>query len=217
MTVLRRFTLAVFALALTLPALDGARAEAERFIIDPTHTDIVFLIDHLGYSKMIGEFDQVSGSFVFDRENVANSSVEVTVKTASVDTDLEVRDKDLRSPTFLNVQEFPEMTFESTRVEKTGEKTGKVHGELTMLGVTKPLTLDVTFNKTGPNPIPGWKNAQGAGFSARTSLKRSDWGMDAYLPALGDRIEILIEVEGYLESDYGKIKDKVESMAKQLD
>ena len=217
MTSLRRFTLAVFALALTLPALDGARAEAERYIIDPTHTDIVFLVDHLGYSKMIGEFDDVSGSFVFDREDVANSSVQVTVKTASIDTDLEVRDKDLRSPTFLNVQEFPEMTFESTRVEKTGEGTGKVHGELTLLGVTRPLTLDVTFNKTGPNPIPGWENAQGAGFSARTSLERSNWGMDAYLPALGDRIDILIEVEGYLESDYAKIRDKVESMAKQLD
>lgn len=208
---------ALLAAALALPAGEGARAEAQRFIIDPTHTDVVFLVDHLGYSKLIGEFDDVTGSFVFDDESIANSSVQVTVGTASIDTDLEERDRDLRSPTFLNAQEFPEMTYASTEVVRTGERSGKVHGELTLLGVTKPLTLEVEFNKLAPHPLPGYKNALTAGFSARATLERSNWGLDAYVPALGDSIDILIEVEGFAESDYPEIKDRVEERAERLD
>lgn len=172
---------------------------ADRFTIDPDHSNVVFLIDHLGYSRMIGQFQEFEGEFVFDNRSVENSSVEVTIMTASVDTDHQERDDHLRSPDFFNAVEFPEMTFESTAVERTGDDTGRITGDLTLLGVTKPVTLDVTFNKRAPHPLPQYNSVLTAGFSARGTLKRSDYGMNTFIPALGDEVRIWIQIEGYLE------------------
>ena len=169
---------------------------ADRFAIDPAHSNIVFLIEHLGYSRMVGQFQDFSGSFVFDAADPGAGSVEVAIQTASIDTDHDKRDDHLRSPDFFNATEFPEMSFRSTGIEITGDKTGRITGDLTLLGVTRPVTLDVTFNKLAPHPLPQYNSVLAAGFSARGSLKRSDFGMKTFAPALGDEIEIWLEIEG---------------------
>jgi len=170
---------------------------ADRYNIDPVHSNIFFLVEHLGYSRMVGQFQDFSGAFVFDAQTPGSGSVEVTIKTASVDTDHDKRDDHLRSPDFFNAAEFPEMAFKSTSIEVTGDKTGKITGEVTLLGVTKPVTIDVTFNKLAPHPLPQYNGVMVAGFSGRGSLKRSDFGMKTFAPALGDEIEVWLEIEGH--------------------
>lgn len=170
---------------------------ADTFKIDNAHTNIVFFVRHLGYSNMIGQFNDFTGSFSFDQSNVANSKVELNIKASSVDTDHKKRDDHLRSPDFLNVEEFPEITFKSNRVEKTGDTTGKITGDLTILGKTKPITMDVTFNKLGPHPIPSYNGVIVAGFSARAKLNRMDYGMTYGKGGIGDVLDLHIEVEGH--------------------
>jgi polyisoprenoid-binding protein YceI len=169
---------------------------ADNFKVDQTHTNFVFLVDHLGYSKMVGRFLDFEGTFTFDENDVAANKINLTIKTASVDTNHKGRDDHLRSPDFFNVKEFPTMTFISTKIEKTGEKSGKVTGNLTLLGVTKPVTLDVVFNKLAPHPLPAYNKIVTSGFSARGTLKRSDFGMRFALGGLGDEIQLIVEVEG---------------------
>ncbi len=196
---MRVVILSLFAFALGMGTFADPRPAraAETFAIDPEHTNIVFLVNHLGYSRMFGQFQDFEGSFVFDEADVAKGSLEVTIKTASVDTDHDKRDEHLRSPDFFNAAEFPDMTFKSTKIEKTGANTGKITGDLTLLGTTKPVTLDVTFNKKAPHPLPQYNGVLVAGFSARASLMRSDWGMKTFVPNLGDEVEIWLEVEAH--------------------
>ncbi|MDX1653602.1 MAG: YceI family protein [Candidatus Competibacteraceae bacterium] len=170
--------------------------QAETFKIDPDHTDVAFMVSHLGYSDMIGEFYGVEGEFTYDQNDPAASSVTVIIPTATIDTRHEDRDQHLRSPDFFNAVEFPEMTFESTEVKVTGEDTLEVTGDLSLLGVTKPVTLEVTVNKVAPHPLPNYNGVLTAGFSARTTLNRSDFGMNTFLPAIGDEVRLLLEVEG---------------------
>ena len=179
---------AAFALAAgTLPA-----KAADKLDIDPAHTNIAFMIDHLGYSMTLGRFGEFDIALAFDQSQVANSKLDVTVMTDSLSTFHEKRDEHLRSPDFFNTAEFPEMTFTSTAIEQTGDNTGRVTGDLTLLGVTRPVTLDVTFNKAAPHPF---NNKMTVGFSARGMLKRSDFGMSYGLPAVGDEVQLIIEAE----------------------
>ena len=169
---------------------------ADRFVIDPEHSNILFWVSHLGYARMIGQFQEFEGEFVIDQENPEKGSVEVTIQTASVDTDHEKRDDHLRSPDFFNSAEFPEITFNSTQVESTGENTLKITGDFTLLGTTKPVILDVTVNKVAPNPLPQSGGVLTAGISGRTTIQRSEFGMTTFTPDLGDEIEIWLEIEG---------------------
>jgi polyisoprenoid-binding protein YceI len=169
----------------------GIARAADKYALDPTHTFVVFKITDLGYAHVVGWFTAVAGELRFDPADVTKSALNVTIKTASLDTHFAQRNKDLMSPDFLNVAEFPEMTFKSTSVAKTGDKTGKVTGELTLLGVTKPVTMDVTFTKVAPNPFHN--NTPTAGFEAHTVIKRSDFGMKAEIPNIGDEVDISID------------------------
>ena len=139
------------ALTIFLAGPQGATAQ-DKYVLDKSHSVIGFSIMRFGYSKITGRFIEFSGSFVFDEANISNSKVSTKIGTASIYSGWPARDKHLRSPGFFNVKEFPEMTFTSTKVEKTGAKTGKITGNLTMLGVTKPVTLDVTFFRKGLHP-----------------------------------------------------------------
>lgn len=170
---------------------------ADTFKIDPAHTNIVFLIDHLGYSKMVGQFQEFDGSFVFDQGNLADSKVELMIKAASVDTDHQARDDHLRSPDFFNAQEFPEITFVSTKIAKTGENTGTITGDLTLLGQTRPVSLEVTFNKVAAHPIPSYNGVVVAGFSARGKVDRIAHGMSYAKDGIGNTLDIILEVEGH--------------------
>jgi len=179
-------------LGLMLAAITGPAA-AESFTIDATHAHAGFRVTHFGFSNTLGQFREIAGTLEFDEAKPEASTVSVTIKTASVDTALEARDEHLRKADFFNVDAFPEMTFTSTAIDVTGDKTAKITGDLTLLGVTKPVVLDTVFNQAGPHPME--KTRYVAGFSARGSLKRSDFGMVYAAPAIGDEIELIIDVE----------------------
>lgn len=182
----------VFASALI--GFAGAAQAAEEYVLDKAHTNFLFFVDHMGFSKMLGRFGEFDGKFSYDKANLANSTVSLTVKTASVDTFHEKRDAHLRSPDFLNSGEFPEMRFVSTKIEPTGPKSAKLTGNLTLMGVTKPVTFDMTVNRDGLHNFN--KRDYVAGFSARGVIKRSEFGIRYGVPLLGDEMELMIEAEG---------------------
>ncbi|SDG38493.1 Polyisoprenoid-binding protein YceI [Limimonas halophila] len=190
-----------------LAGATAAQAEPQTFKIDEAHSDIAFMITHFGYSDAIGEFTDFSGTFTIDKENPDNAAVNVTIQADSVDTQHDKRDEHIRSPDFLNVKEYPEITFTSTDVEKTGENTAEITGELTLHGTTKPVTLDVTLNKLGEHPLPQYNGILTAGISARGTIERSDFGVSKYTPAIGDEMELLIEIEGFAQDQLDKLPE----------
>jgi len=178
--------------ALLFASVATVQAAPVTYTLDPNHMSVAFIINHLGYANLLGRFNTVSGDIAFDKDKVDASAVKVVIDTASVDTNHAKRDDHLRSPDFFNVKEFPQMTFKSTKIEQTGENTGRLHGELTLLGTTKPVVLDVTFNKQAPNPM---SKKETLGFSARGTIKRTDFGMKYGAPNIGDEVQLLIEAE----------------------
>ncbi len=173
-------------------------AAAETWDIDPTHTSVGFEVRHL-FTKVAGKFNEVSGTIVFDPANPTAASATITIPTASIDTKNDRRDTHLKSADFFDAANNPTITFKSTKVEKAGESTFKVTGDLTMRGVTKPTVLDVEFLGSGPHPmIPGGKVA---GFSATTKVNRKDFGinwnktLDTGGTLLSDDVDIRIDVE----------------------
>lgn len=170
----------------------GPVTAAEVYVLDQKHTYITFIHDRMGYTNILGRFDRYEGEIVFDEEDLANSSVSVTIFTNSLSTGYARRDEDLIGPNFFNAKEFPEITFKSTKVVATGPKTGKITGDLTLLGVTKPVTLDVTFNKKAPSP----RNKKiFIGFAAEGEFNRVDYGMtyltNGDVQMVGLRLEVL--------------------------
>lgn len=186
-----RVVLSFFAVLL-LYALP-ARAEVQTYGFDKVHTQVLFFADHLGYSKSQGEFHTFDGGFVFDTAHPESSSIDVTVHTDSLDMNDERWDNHLKGADFFNVEKFPTMHFKSTAIAVTGENTADITGDLTLLGVTKPVVLHVTHNKSGMHPMT---NRHIAGFSATAEIDRSEWGMTYGLPMMSPTVEIRLEVEG---------------------
>lgn len=183
-------TLAV-ALASTL-LLTAPTASAADYEIDGSHSVALFRVKHLNAGFFWGVFHKVSGKVVFDAANPASASVNVEIDPASVFTANRQRDDHLKGPDFFNVTEFPKMTFESTAVRKTGENTLEVTGKLTMLGVTREVKAAVEFGGEGKDP---WGNMR-AGWEARLTVKRSEFGMK-YMPGgLGEEVQLIISIEG---------------------
>ena len=180
--------------ALCLPGL--AQAQPVELRLDRSHMHVGFTVGHIGFSLTHGRFNDVSGNFVFDKDNVAASKVSITIQTRSIDTNHQGRDNHLRNADFFDVEKHPTMTFVSTSIEKTGENTGRVTDNLTMLGVTKPVTLDVRFMRMAEHPLPAYKKVLTAGFSVRGQIKRSEFGMTKFAPAIPDVIDLMIDVEG---------------------
>lgn len=170
-------------------------ALAETYTIDPRHTLVAFSVDRLGFSQTLGWFRDVQGEVTFDAQAPESSSVNIVIETGSLDTNLADRDSWLRSDKMLNAEQHPKITFVSQAIEVVGENTGKVTGDLTLNGVTKPITLDVTFNKEGMNPID---KVETVGFSATGSLTRSEFGVMGFLGPLGDEVSIQIQLEAAL-------------------
>jgi polyisoprenoid-binding protein YceI len=184
--------------SMTTALLAGAAtSKAADYTIDPTHSHVLFTIDHLGFAKMVGLFSDFSGNISFDANNVPASKVNVTIKADSLQTQLAARDKDLKGADWFNVTEFPEMTFVGTDFAKKDDHTGTLTGKLTLHGITKPVTLNVVVNKVGQNPLD---KIDSAGFSARGTFKRSDFGMKTYLGAIGDDVDLIIEIEAKKKS-----------------
>lgn len=190
-------SLAMLAAAVLLPA--GAWAEAKTYTLDPEHTIVAFLVDHLGFAKTLGRFNGVSGTFVYDAETQTLSNLRILVETASVDTNHKRRDDHIRNQDFLNVDKYPQMIFEADGGEPEGPNRGKVTGTLTLLGQARPLTLDVTLNKSDVYPFGHAKPT--LGISARGALDRSEYGMTYGVAAgmVGDTVDLIIETEAILQ------------------
>ena len=183
--------LSLVAVALTAPAL----AEPHRYELDPEHTTVAFLIDHVGYAAVLGVFGEVEGGFVYDLDTQALSDLEVRVGTASLDTFHEARDAHVRGGDFLDTEAHPVMTFTAGGGTPSGEDAGTVTGDLTLLGETRPLTLDVTLNKAGEYPFGHGRFV--LGITARGALDRSAFGMTYGVAdgLVGDEVRLIIETE----------------------
>ncbi len=189
-------TLAALALALPLAAI----AQPETYKLDEHHTFPNFMINHLGYSTIFGRFNKTSGSFTVDFQ-AKTGSVQMTIDAASVDTgDHErnglprTRDEHLRTADFFNVAEFPNITFKSTGVKFSGDSLSEIDGQITILGVTKPLTLKLEHWKCGAHPFT--KKLM-CGGNAVGSLKRSEFGLKYGVPAISDEVKLNISFEAY--------------------
>ena len=175
-------------------ALVGGQAFAADYAIDKQgqHAFVNFKISHLGYSWLYGTFKDFDGTFSFDAANPEASKVNVTLKTASVDTNHAERDKHLRSADFLNVSKHDTATFESTSVKSTGEGSADVTGNLTLNGVTKPVVIAAKFIGEGQDPWGGYR----AGFEGTTTLKLKDFDITKDLGPASETVELIISVEG---------------------
>lgn len=163
-----------------------------EYALDKTHAYINFTYSHVGFSRPLFGFDEFDSTLMLDPANLENSRVEVTIDPASIDSNTDDFDAHLKSPDMFNVAEHPEITFVSTGITRESEDRGQITGDLTMLGVTRPVTLDVTFHGSAPHFRSG---AQILGFSAQADIKRSDWGLGFAVPVVGDDVTIYITAE----------------------
>jgi polyisoprenoid-binding protein YceI len=178
-----------FILLLSLPfALQGAQ---EKWTFDPEHSYVLWKINHLGFSTQSGKF-YANGELIIDEQDPQNSKVNATIKINDLVTGIPELDKHLKSTQFFDSDKYPVATFVSNKVDVLSKTTAKVEGILTLHGVSKPLTLHVTLNKVGKNPI---NDKMTMGFTATTDMKRSSYDMKTFLPHLGDEVTIEIDVE----------------------
>jgi len=175
-----------------LGAAQAALADATDFTIDPVHSQIFFSASHDGYTNPVGRLHVKSGTFGFDADDWSSAQVDATVDIASLDMGDAAWNRKLLN-SYFDATNYPTAHFVSTRVEKTGERTGIVHGNLTLLGKTKPVDLQVTFNRAALN---GYTLRYVAGFSATAAFKRSLFGMTRETKSVGDDVTIHMEIEG---------------------
>ncbi|MFS8063259.1 MAG: YceI family protein [Luteimonas sp.] len=179
-------------MAALLLAFGVAHAEPARYNLDPDHTQVEFSWNHFGFSNLTGRFDKVEGNFQFDPVDPTRSSIDVSIPMASIDTGVGALDEHLLGPDFFDAAQFPVATFKSSKVERVDADSLKVSGELTIHGVSRPAVLGVTINRIGEHPMAG---RAAAGFDAKTTLKRSDFGINKYVPNVSDDIVIAITSE----------------------
>ncbi len=184
---------AAFALASTAAlASTVAFAAPLTYKIDANHTDVVASWSHFGFSNPIAHFGKVDGSITYDPAKVSASKVEVTLPLSGLNSHVGDFDDHLRSDDFFDAEKFPNITFKSTSVKAAGEGKLTVVGDLTIKGITKPVTLAVTINKVGMQPMA---KREAAGFNATTTIKRSDFGVGKYAPNVSDEVKLTITTE----------------------
>jgi polyisoprenoid-binding protein YceI len=163
-----------------------------HYRMDPHHWSVTFDVEHLGYARFVMRFDRVNAQLDWREGGMEQASVEATIDAASVDTNVPALDKLVKGKDMLDVARYPQIRFVSTRFERTGNARGTLTGDLTIHGVTRPVTLDVTFNGTAPNPLTKQPTL---GFSARGHFSRAQFGLATWYPAVGDDIGLRIEAE----------------------
>jgi polyisoprenoid-binding protein YceI len=183
----------VWALVASLSIAASAAAQAGTWQIDPNHSSAQFAVKHLAVSTVRGAFTKVSGSAKYEPADPSKTSLEATIDANSVDTRVEMRDNDLRSARFFDVQKYPTITFHSKQVQVVGQGKLKISGELTIHGVTKDVTLDVD-GPSAPIKDPMGKG-QRIGASATTKVNRQDFGITTMPGGIGDEITITIDTE----------------------
>ncbi len=187
--------------ALAFPALPAAAADAYHiqtgnpagnYQIDPVHSMVTFTVGHLGVSELVGRFDTISGSFSLDSANSDQARVSVQIPIDSLDTNFAQRNKDLLGPDYFNATQFPTMSFTSTKVQWQSRNAGQLTGNLTLHGVTRPVTFNIRRIGAGPDPWGGYRS----GYVATTTIKRSDFGMNYMLNGISDSILVQLNIEG---------------------
>ncbi len=180
-----------------LTSTGAAYAATDSYDIDPGHTHISFTVERFGFAKTLGIFPDSSGTLVIDQEHPENSSVSAKVQTASVWSGLAARDDAIHSKFWLNTKNFTEISFQSTKVELTGETSANVSGNLTLWGETHPVVFAATLNKIGPDRTAKGKGAIGMSISGQ--ILRSDFGNKTAIPMVGDQVNIQIEMVAHLK------------------
>lgn len=184
-------SLSVPALAVLMTVASGG-AHAAPWTFLPGHAQISFTIDHFGFSQTQGAFRDFTAEIDFDPDNMEATKFTVTVDAASIDTRYEPRDKHLRTADFLDVEKYPKITFASTKVTKTGDNTADIEGDLTLHGVTKPVTLKARLIHMGEEPT---QKLQVAGYEITTDIDRTQWGMETYAPYIGSVVKMTFDIE----------------------
>lgn len=182
--------------SLVLAALLSASASmalaADKYVLDGSHSQVIFSYNHLGFSTTHGMFSGFEGEIMFDQEDPAKSSVTVSMPTLSMFTGWEQRDGHFMSDDFFGASETDVISFTSTGIELTGDDTAMITGDLTMNDTTKSVVLDAKLNQAGVHPVTGKPSA---GFNATTTVLRSDFGVDKFAPHVGDEVEVVISLE----------------------
>ncbi len=195
-----RQRLCLAALAVSAACAVANAGEPVRYAIDPVHTRVLFEIDHAGFSKAIGTVSGSEGSLQFDVDDWSSAKLEVTVPMQRLDMGDSGWTASVFAPRFLDVKRYPQARFVSTRVERREGNRGTLCGELTLHGTTRPLCMELVLNKIARYPLPPFRRT--AGFSARTSIKRSDFGMKSWRSLVGDEVELRIEAELVRRDDH---------------
>jgi polyisoprenoid-binding protein YceI len=183
---MNKILFAALALALAAPAIG-----AESYTVDPRHTYPMWEINHYGWSTQRGRFNEATGKIVLDR-SAKTGSVEIAIKTASVDTGIAKWDEHMMSEDFFNAAKFPTINFKASKIVFNGDKPASVPGELTLVGVTKPVTLTISGFGCGTNPV---NKKEICGADAYATIKRSEFGIMKYLPGISDEVKLVINVE----------------------
>jgi polyisoprenoid-binding protein YceI len=181
---------AVLGLAVCAPAFS-----ADTYAVDTRHTYPMYEVSHFGWSTQRGRFNEASGKIVLDRA-AKTGSVAISIKTASVDTGIAKWDEHMVSEDFFNAAKFPTIDFKASKIVFDGDKPASVPGELTLLGVTKPVTLTVTAFGCGTHPV---NKKEVCGADAHATIKRSEFGMTKYLPGISDEVKLVLNVEAFKE------------------
>ncbi len=187
-TLLQHFSLAIVLALLSATAMAAPRT----YQLDPNHTQVLVRWEHFGFSHPSANFGQAEGTLVYDADDVPASSVNVLLPLSGLDTFVPALDKHLRGEDFFDAEQYPVITFDSTKVETAGEGKLKVTGDLTIKGVTKVVVLDVTLNKVAVQPMT---KRPAIGFDATATIKRSDFGIDKFVPNVSDDITLRITTE----------------------
>jgi len=189
---LSKMKYALFLSAGLLGFTASGTALAERYQLDPGHSFIQFSISHLGFSLLQGRFNQMTGEFSYDDKNPSAAKINVEVKTASVDTNHAERDKHIRNADFLDVDKYPAASFASSSFKSLGNDKAKLQGDLTLHGVTKPITVDVVLIGAGEDPWGGYRR----GYVGTTTIKRSDYNISYDLGPAAESMELQFFIEG---------------------
>ncbi len=182
----RKLVIATLAAALTAPAL-----AAESYTVDSRHTYPMYELDHWGWSLQRGRFNETSGKITLDRES-KTGTVDITMKAASIDTGLAKWNEVMKSEEFFDAEKFPVITFKAAKIVFNGDKPGSVPGELTIKGITKPVTLEILRFGCGPNPV---NKKEICGADSTATIKRSQFNITKYVPGIADDVKLMLNVE----------------------
>ena len=191
-----RLSRLLFSALIFLPFITHAEGTIETYTLDPGHSYVSWQISHFGFSNPSGKW-LANGTLSVDETKPQNSKVNVVIKVADIVTGIPKLDDHLRNADFFDTDKYPNATYVSDKIVMTGKDTAKLYGTLTLHGISKPITLNVKLNKLDVSPITQKKTA---GFTATADLKRSDFGITKYLPGLGDKVKLNIEVEAAKEN-----------------